>query len=93
MPQGSSAPGNAPFIAITFRIAAQANLNHIIRLGKFPRIAEKKPIVGALHLPAIFKGLFEDAIFIANAITNAGDIERGQRIEETGGQPSQAAIA
>ena len=83
----------AALVLVAFGTAAQVNLDHIIRLGEFPRVSEEKPIVGALHLPAILKGLFEDAVLITNAITGAGDIERGEGIEEAGCQAPKPAIA
>ena len=35
----------------------------------------------------------ENAIFVADAVSDRRDVERRQRVHETGGQPAQAAVA
>src|SRR5208283_4087169 len=58
-----------------------------------PGISQPKPLIGRLHLPAIADFLIEDAVLVADAVTDGGNIERSQGIHETGGQAAQAAVA
>ena len=44
-------------------------------------------------LAAVVDFLAEHAVFIPQAIADRGNLERRQRIDKTGGQPAQAAIA
>jgi hypothetical protein len=44
-------------------------------------------------LPAVDDVLVEDAVLIAYAIADGGDLQRRQRVHETGGQTPQAAVA
>ncbi len=53
----------------------------------------EQPLVRALDLPAIPERLGENAKLVADAIAHAGNVQRGQRVEETGRQPPQAAVA
>jgi hypothetical protein len=50
-------------------------------------------MVVVLDLIAVMNLLPENAVLIAQAITHGWDAEGGQRVHETGGQTSQAAVA
>src|SRR5205085_2422960 len=60
---------------------------------ELPRIAGGQPIFGQLVLPAILQYLAENAVIVANAITISGDRQRRHAVHETGGEPSQSAVA
>jgi hypothetical protein len=76
-------------------LRAPAHLHFKGVLGPFqrPGIAQPQPFVGRLHLPAVANLLIEDAVLVADAVADRGNIQRGQRIHEAGGQPAQPAIA
>jgi len=65
------------FVCIAFCIPTKADFNHIVGLRKFPGIAVKQPIIGAFNLPAVLKGLVENTVLVADAITNTRDPHRG----------------
>ncbi len=52
-----------------------------------------QPLVCYFYLPPIADELIEDAELIANAKAEGRDLECGQRIEITGRQAAQAAVA
>ena len=51
------------------------------------------PVVGRFHLPAILKGLLEQAEAIVQTIAAQGDILRGGGVQIARGQAAQAAVA
>ena len=68
------------------------------RLGEFgphdfPRRAEAHPVVGQFDLVALVEFLAEEAELVVNAVADGGIIERGERIEEAGGQTAETAVA
>ncbi len=60
---------------------------------KLPGRAVAEPGIRVLHLPAFDDGLREHAVFVADAVAERRQAERGHRIQETRRQPAQAAIA
>ena len=46
-----------------------------------------------LDLAAVHDVLGEHAVFVADAVAERGQVQRGHRIEEAGGQPAEAAVA
>ncbi len=74
-------------------MAAKADGQHVVRLGELPGEVEGQPVVGLLDLVAVLNLLAKDAVLVADAVADGGDVEGGQRIEEAGRQPPQAAIA
>src|SRR5205823_129567 len=52
-----------------------------------------QPLVGPLDLVAVLDLLIEHAELVADAVAVAGDVERGHRIEEAGGEPAETAVA
>ena len=76
-----------------FHIAAKAHFHRLIRAHDFPQVAVFQPVVGQLHLVAVHDLLLEKAVFIADGAAHGGQFQRRQRIEKTGGQAAQAAVA
>jgi hypothetical protein len=60
---------------------------------ELPGAAALQPPVGLLDLPAVDEGLAEDAVLVANAVADRGDLHRGQRVEEACRQPTQTTVA
>ena len=62
-------------------------------VGELPRRAEPQPVVGLFNLAPVHEGLAEDAVLVANAVTDAGHRLGGQGVDEAGSQTPQAAVA
>ena len=61
--------------------------------AELPRVAVERPVVGPLDLRAVAEGLLEDAEVVADAVADRGDVQRGHRVQQAGGEPAQAAVA
>ena len=83
----------AVVVRVVLRAAAKPNLDHVIGLGKLPRISVQQPLVRLLDLPAVLERLLKDAEFVANPIADGRDVQRGEGIEKAGCQPAQTAVA
>ena len=59
----------------------------------FPGVAETQPLVRLLDLPAVDDFLLEDAELVADAVADRWNLQRGERIEETRGETTEAAVA
>src|SRR4030095_10541109 len=58
----------------------------------FPWVGAPEPVVWQLVLPAVLDGLFEDAVFVAQAITHGRDLHRGHGIEEARRQAPETSM-
>ena len=83
----------AEFVVPDFGVAAELHLAAPLGPRDLPGIAVAQPLVGLLHLPAVDDLLLEDAELVADAVTQRRHFERGQRIDETRGEPAEAAVA
>ena len=63
-----------------------------MRTRDLPWVRATKPVVRQFLLPAVLDGLFEDAVFVAQAITHGRDLHRGHGIEEASRQAPETAI-
>ena len=72
-----------------------AEVHHILDLGprKLPRIARAQPVVRRFDLLAVDDLLTEHAILVTDTVAEARNAERRHRIEKTGGEPPEAAVA
>ena len=61
--------------------------------GKFPGVGGVEPVVGRLYLAAVHDGLTEHAIVVTDTVAVTRDAERGHRVQKTGSQPAQPAVA
>lgn len=59
----------------------------------FPGITVTEPVIWDFDLVAVFYDLFEYTVVITDAIAPSGEVECGERIEETGCQSSQTAVS
>ena len=73
--------------------AAERHLDRFARPGHFPGIGLSQPVVRVLDLEAVLDRLPENAVFVAQAIAHRRNLQRGQRIDEAGREPAQAAVA
>ena len=76
-----------------FNVAVEMNLDSLLRYLLEPNLAAGQPEVGQLRLPAVHQLLAEDAVFIAQGVTDRRIALRGQTVEEARGQTAQAAVA
>jgi hypothetical protein len=63
------------------------------RTGDLPRVSVAEPLVRRLDLPAVADLLVEESELVSDAIADCGYLERGERVQVAGGQPSQSAVA
>ena len=73
--------------------SSSLHLDGFVGPRDFPRVGPGEPVVRLFVLPAVADGLPEDAVLVAQSVAHARNAERGHRIEETRGQPAQAAVA
>src|SRR5438552_2478785 len=82
-----------PFAHVALGAPAQLNVEHDFGSRDFPGVSEPQPFVRQLRLPAVTNGLGEDPEFVPNPIAKTWNAQGGQRIEETGSQTAQSAVA
>src|SRR5580658_10405834 len=70
----------------------QLEFDMLVPAPDFPWVWPVQPIVRLLALPTILDGLFENAVFITQAVAHRGQLHGGHRVEEASGQPPQAAV-
>jgi len=80
-------------VGVIFRVAAEGNFECVFGALEGPGIAEAEPFVGRLNLPAVTDFLIEDAVLVADAVADGWDLQRRQRIQVTGGETPESAIA
>jgi hypothetical protein len=92
---GEDILGLHPVGAKTVVLHAPAEADAIGALGAqdVPGIGLVEPAVGLLDLPAVGDLLAEHAVFIADAVADAGQPDAGRGVEEAGGEPPQPAVA
>src|SRR6202012_2746728 len=73
--------------------AVQADFNHMVEADNLPWVRSPQPVVRKLVLPAIANRLFEDAVFIAKAISHPGQLLRCDRFDKAARQAAQTAVA
>ena len=73
--------------------AAELDGLRVLRAGELPRIAVLEPVVRLLHLLALHDALAEDAVVVPETVAHAGEVERGHRVEEAGGEAAKTAVA
>ncbi len=84
----------SPAAAEALDPAAEPHRVAHVAARRFPHIAQTQPAAGDFALPAVrADDLRENAVVVADAVADRRILQRGQRIQETGRQPSQAAIA
>ena len=74
-------------------MAAEFDFEGVFGALQRPGIAETEPFVRSFHLPAVANLLIEDAVLVANAIADGGNVECGKGIHEARGKTAEAAIA
>src|SRR5436309_3050881 len=73
--------------------AAKRHLNRLPRPRDFPRIRMSQPMVGLGDLKAVVNALPKNPVFVSQSIAHRRNLQRGQRVNKTGRQPAQAAVA
>src|SRR5438034_10450020 len=81
-----------PLVSICFGVTAEVHIESNVRPGDFPRIAQTQPLIRDLQLPTITDFLIEDAKFVANSITNRGDLHRCHRFHEACSETAQTSV-
>ena len=73
--------------------ATQLDFHLLVRASDLPGIRPAEPVVGLLVLPAVLNSLTKDAVFVPQTVAHGGKLHRGHRVEETGGQAPEPAVA
>ncbi len=74
---------------------APTEAHDVARVGSgcFPYVVQAQPGAGRLALRAFgVDGLREDAVVVADAVAGRGILQRGERIQEAGGEPAETAV-
>jgi hypothetical protein len=50
-------------------------------------------VIPVLDLLAALDPLLEDAVLVADAVADRGQLQRGERVHEARGEPAEAAVA
>ena len=79
-------------VGVSLAVAAELDVERDLRPHELPGVSALKPLVGDLYLPTVLDRLIEDAELISDTVTNGRHLEGRQRIEEAGGEPSEAAV-
>src|SRR6266511_3118897 len=92
--RGNPANATAAFlVGVRLRAASESDVDRDFGARDLPRIAEAKPLVRDLHLPAIADLLVEDPELVADAVADRRDLKRCERIEVAGRKPPEATVA
>jgi hypothetical protein len=98
--RGEHVPGVHPFLHEATvlvhpgaDVAEELDPEPVARAGDLPGIPVAEPAVRHLYLRSVDDALMEDAVVVAEAVAVGGIAERGQRVQEARGQPSEAPVA
>ena len=80
-------------VVVRLGVPAEATVTARLGVRELPRRAEREPRVGLLDLLAVDEGLAEDAVLVADAVADARDAHRRQRVDEAGREAAEAAVA
>ena len=83
----------AALVLIGLDAPAEVDVDGLLGMGDLPDVAGGQPVVRHLHLIAVHQLLAEQAELIADGAAHGGQLQRGQGIQEAGGQAAQAAVA
>src|SRR5262245_36314143 len=73
--------------------APQRDLHLFVRTWDFPRIRTAEPVIRLFDLVPVLQLLPEDAEIVAQAVPNRRNLERGQGVDTTRREPTEAAVA
>ena len=76
----------ACLVDIPFRMPAEVHRDFHLRVRDLPGVAHREPVVRDLDLAAVDEGLLEDAVFVAQAIADAGGAHGRHRVDEASSQ-------
>ena len=80
-------------VVVRLGVPAEVDGDGRLRVRELPRRAQRQPVVGLLHLPAVDERLAEDAVLVADAVADAGHVHRRERVDEARREPAEAAVA
>ena len=88
-----AAPQAGAVVVDRLGVSVVADELTVVGCPELPRVVVERPLVGQLDLGAVPEGLPEDAELVADAVADCRDIHGGERVEQAGRQPPQAAVA
>ncbi len=87
------AAGHARLIDDVLDPATEVDAHGPLGVGELPWRPEGQPVVRDLGLASVDKGLPEDPVLVADPVTDAADVHRGQRVDEARCETAQSAVA
>jgi hypothetical protein len=93
--RGHNSLGRQPYAAsaVGLHPAAEADHPAQLRALDLPRVAALEPVVRHLDLAPAGDLLGEHAVLVAHAVAERRQAQRGEGVEEAGGQSAQSAVA
>ena len=85
-------PVSPRLVGVAFGMAAEADVEAVVRTRDLPGIALLQPLVGDLDLGAVADLLVEDAELVAEAVADRRHLKRRKRVEVAGGKAAEAAV-
>ena len=89
---GPARPRFARPVGDLLHLAVELDSLCIFGADDLPRIAEDDPVVRVLHLLAIDELLFEQAVFVMDAVADRRIVVRGKRIQEARRETTKSAV-
>ena len=80
-------------VKVVLHFAIDFDVLAVVRVNYLPWRAVHHPAIGMLDLVTVFEGLAEQTELVIDAVADGRQIERSHRIQETGGETTQAAVA
>ena len=93
---GAHAGGRVPhaLAVLVGHVAAEVHALRTVVVHMAPRLLVGQPVLRVLDLLALLvEGLLEDAVLVLDAVAECRHAQRGQRVDEAGGQTAQATVA
>ena len=82
----------ADIVEDVLHLTIEIDLGGVLRTDDLPGSAELHPVVGQLDLIAVPELLLEKPVLVMNPVADGREVERGERIEETGGKTAETAV-
>ena len=94
---GAHGPGRFPglgAVGVFDDLATEGDLLITVVVGVAPRLFVGQPVIRGLNLLAVLvELLLEDAVLVLDAVAEGRHAERGEGVDEAGGQTAEAAVA
>ena len=83
----------AKAVGVSLDMAVNWDFLRVLRTNDFPWRAVLNPGVGEFHLVAVAEFLFEETVFVVDAVADGGEVQRREGVEKTSCQAAETAVA